>query len=479
MEIGQEYRQTQTQRGVMTPAIQQSLAILQMPLTELEAHLSQQLLENCVLERLDECMEPAAVDRAAPESDTPRDDEDPPDLGWMELFSDGRDLGEPLASGRKDTGSGRASDPAAPRPSLTEHLLSQLGVSLTDAETGRIAALLIGEIDGNGYLRSTVAEMAAAFGVKSRVVADALRLIQTFEPAGVGARDLRECLLLQLEADNGLAHRADDVELRTLAAAIVRNHLQELAANNHASISKALGSPRERVRAAIDVIRMLDPKPGRNFGPHEPPYVLPDLTVKQCGGEYSILVNEGLSGLLRVNPYYRRIATGALTADPETVGFIRDRYSAACRLLKCIEGRKRTLLRVAEAVFRRQKDFLDGGSKHLRPMNLQEVAADVGLHESTVSRAIAGKYVDTPRGVYGMRYFFDTRLGARNGGEVSAESVKRVLKEKVLHEDPGSRLSDQRLVELLREAGIDISRRTVAKYRKELSIPSLSARTKR
>ncbi|MDR3560193.1 MAG: RNA polymerase factor sigma-54 [Negativicutes bacterium] len=445
------------QKLVMTPQLRQAIAILQLSSLELAEMVEQQMLENPVLE-LEE----------KPSVEVP--EEDAVDLqlkkyfDWAEYFNDGTDTGysAPVAD---DKPSFTALAPAT--STLQDHLEFQLHLAVLAGVARHIGGYLIGCIDDNGYLCGTVTEAAQNMGVSVQTVEDVLKLIQTFDPPGVGARDLRECLMIQVE------YRAMNDRL---VSAIVDKYLDEVAAGHYKLIADKLACTPHDVQRAVDLIRTLDPKPGRAFSSGDQPcYIIPDVTIERVSGNYVIIINDSNIPHLTINPYYRRIVRDA---DGEAKKFVEGRINAAVWLLKSIEQRRRTLYNVVATIIELQRDFFDYGSKFLHPLTMKKVADQVGIHESTVSRAIANKYAETPHGVVSLRTFFTAGLQGVDGASLSASTVKRLIKDMAGQEDPGHPLSDQAMAECLAGRGITVSRRTVAKYREELGIQS-SAKRKR
>ncbi len=351
--------------------------------------------------------------------------------------------------------------------SLHEHLEFQLHLAVRDEATKVIGHYLIGCIDENGYLCGTLSEAADTLGTKEEVVLEVLSLIQTFDPLGVGARDLKECLLLQCEQKGNYS---------TLVKDIISHYLPDVAAGKYKAIAEKLACKPQEIQQAVDIIRTFDPKPGRAFGNEQCSYIVADMTVERVNGKYVIIVNDTIIPKLTINPYYRRVA---MDADSESKKFIEGRLNSAVWLIKSIEQRRRTLYNVMEAIIELQQDFFDKGAKFLRPLVMKKVAEKIEVHESTVSRAIANKYVDTPHGLVSLRSFFTTAVHNSEGGQdVSATKVKQKIKELIAGEDSSDPFSDQALSEILCEHDMKISRRTVAKYREEQGIAS-SAKRKR
>jgi RNA polymerase sigma-54 factor len=325
-----------------------------------------------------------------------------------------------------------------------------------------LAERLIGYLDEDGYLRVPLEEIAQESGCSLPELEEALRLVQSLDPPGIGARSLAECLEIQLRH-----RRVDD----PLAYEIVRKYLPELQKKNIKKLAKQLGAEEERVRNLVNLITSLEPKPGYAYSTTPPAYIRPDVIVRRIDNDYYVFVDDGLLSDLRISPTYRR-----LLEEPNRLGneeerkFAREKLKAAQWLVKNINRRKNTLLRVAQAIVDHQREFFDKGINYLKPLTLRQIAEEVGMHESTVARVTSGKYIDTPRGTFEMKYFFSRGLPSDSGEEASNRTVKQMIAELIENDDPNNPMSDQRIVELLKEKGINIARRTVAKYREQLGI---------
>lgn len=440
---------------VMTPQLRQAIAILQLSSLELSEVVEKELLENPVLEIEDREEGGPEETPVKPEAETT-----PDYLEWAEYFGDGRDMGY-TALDRSERQSFESY--TATEVSLEEHLEFQLYLAVLDAEARFVGRYLIGCIDENGYLCCSTAEAAEQLKVAPAVAEDVLAVIQTFDPAGVGARDLRECLLIQTR-QRGIT---DPVIL-----AIIDRYLDDLAAGRYKSVAEKLSITTHQVQQAVDTIRTLDPRPGRAFGKSDLSYILPDVTVERLNGEYVILVNDTDVPRLTINPNYRRMGD----MDGEARKYIENRINSAVWLIRSIEQRRRTLYNVVEALVEMQREFFDQGPKHIKPLTMKKLADRVGIHESTVSRAIANKYVDTPHGLFGLRTFFSASIAAADGEDIAASKVKGEIRELVSREDASQPLSDQALTDILHKRGISVSRRTVAKYREEMGILASSKR---
>ena len=353
-------------------------------------------------------------------------------------------------------------------PGLDAHLAEQLGVSEASTSVREACTFMIGNLDADGYLRITIPEVCVGVPCDEDVAVEALALLQSFDPSGVGARDLAECLLIQ----------AHEEEVATpLLEELVRNRLADLASKAPPVLARQMGVPPEELQRAVDVLRRLDPKPGRRYDSTRTIYVEPDVQVVKVDDEYVVLFNDDGLPRLRVSPFYRRLlASSNGPLDGEGRSYLREKMRAAQWLMKSLDQRKRTIVRVAESIVKKQREYLDWGVAHLKPLILRDVADDIGMHESTVSRVVSNKWMATPRGLLPMKFFFHSAISSSAGEDVSSLAVKGKIKALVDAEDSAHPLSDARLSELLAREGIRIARRTVAKYREELHIPSSSIR---
>ncbi len=478
-----------SQKLIMTPQLQQAIKLLQLSRLELVQSVAQELTENPVLEELtvepgDESPEgegetitesaaPEPIPEAAPEREETSELKNDLELGpqWDEYLNemgDGRDYGYAEADDKELP----SYDQTLTRlPSLSDHLVWQLHLSTSDPELVKGGEWIIGNLDDDGYLRATLDELAVQAGIAPQPMERALALVQTFDPLGVGARSLQECLLIQLK----------HLDLQgSLAERIVKDHLSDLEKRKYPQIAKALNvTPQEVMEASHIIIHELEPKPGRPFLPSDTNYVTPDVYVFKVEERYVVQLNDEGLPRVRINPYYRKLLTHKDSVDKVTKEYIEERLRSAQWLIKGMEQRSKTIYKVAESIVNFQRDFLDQGISHLKPMVLKDVAEDIGMHESTISRVTTNKYMHTPQGIFPMKFFFTTGFSIGNGGsgvEVSSLTVKDVIQKMIKEEDPGTPLKDQQIVDALKTKGIDIARRTVAKYREELRIPPTSVR---
>jgi len=350
---------------------------------------------------------------------------------------------------------------------LGDHLRSQLSVSVISDEVRDAAESIIGNLDEDGYVSASLEEIATAGEHKPEIVEEALKVVQSLDPAGVGARNLRECLLLQIESVNGRGG---------VAWQIVSNHLRLLETRQYREIAKLLARPMEHVDIAVDMIHHLNPRPGLRYSGAGARVVEPDVYFIKDGDDYIIQMNDEEVPQLRLNAQYRRMLDRDNGATKEVRDYVRERYTSAIQLMKNIEQRKQTILKVCQAIVRRQTDFLTHGLDQLKPMMIKEVAEEVGVHPSTVSRAVANKYVHTPQGVFELRYFFSEAVQGPSGGATPLLLLKRKVKKMIEEEDRTKPLTDEQITALLEAEGINVTRRTVAKYREDMKIPSTHQR---
>ncbi len=460
-----------TQRLVLTPTLQQAIKLLQYSRQELVQYVRQELLENPTLEELPGAEPGQEVPVAEAETPPERSDLDAADVvagegepDWSEFMSEFDNGYEPYHASEAPSYENVLSSGT----SLQGYLFEQVNVNFTDEADKRIGIELAGNIDEAGYLRVSVEETAEKLSEPVDEVQRVLGLVQQFDPPGVGARDLAECLLLQLE---GMG-RGDGLEAR-----IVQGHLRDLEARRIKKIAREQKTTVEQVADAARVISRLEPRPGRAFSQEAVQYIVPDINITKVGDEYQVqLVEEGLPQL-RINGFYRRLyRSGRLTQEDKD--FLSRKVNNARWLIKSILQRQQTILRVARSIVKFQREFLDHGIKHLKPLVLRTVAEDIGMHESTVSRVTSKKYAQTPQGLIELKFFFNSGISRSSGGESMASvSVMNLIRKLIAEEDGHKPLSDQEIVGRLKEEfDLDIARRTVAKYRGLLGIMPASRR---
>ena len=463
MALGLQHSQHQSLelRQKLAPQMQQSLAILQATSMELNHLVDQELSENPVLEEESNeiSLEQEKLDRDNEDIDSEFNELSKLDDEWREYMAQSR-----ANAPRRDDDEERRQhmmDSLVEAETLADHLLAQLSTSDGDEEVRALAELLIGNIGEDGLLTQNIEDMALENGLAYPKLKKALKLVQSFHPVGVGAQDLRECLLIQLQRLG---------KIHSLEYRVVDKHLDELARKRYPQIARKLSVTPEQITAAAEMIATLDPKPGRPFSQGTNFYVAPDVFVERDGADYVITINNDHVPHLRISNIYKDIMASGGEAGADAKEYIREKIRSGKFLMRCIHQRQDTIRRMAEEIVARQREFLDKGVAHLRPMNMAQIAAVVGVHETTVSRAIAGKYIATPRGVFEMKYFFKPGYETDDGESMSNTSVKQAVAEWVKEEDRRKPLSDEKLVNQLAEKGIKIARRTVAKYRDELGI---------
>ena len=438
----------QTQKLTMTPELIQAIRILQFNTQELDSFIQDEILENPVLE-FDKRREESLLTLHEKISE---EYEDPGFKHWQ-YSKDKEEYSFEQFTSKEET--------------LEDFLLLQLTFSKLDGQDLKVGRFLVEAIDENGYLTVSTDQVAKAFNISMEDVERILDVIQTFEPSGVGARNLKECLIIQLAA-KGLLEEAIEY--------IILNHLEDLGDNRLNKVSKATGIPINQVQMVCDLIRTLEPKPGRSFSTGESvKYIVPDVLVEKVDDDYIVVSNDGSTPHLKVSSYYSSLSK-QYKEDEELSKYLSERLNSAYWLIKSIEQRKRTIYNVASAVVAYQKDFFDKGPKFLKTLTLKQVAESIGVHESTVSRSVNGKYVQTPRGVFEIKYFFSSGITGQDGEGVSSNSIKTMIREIIDSEDTAKPYSDQDIVGILSEKGIEISRRTVAKYREGMNILSSSKR---
>src|SRR2546426_8680478 len=466
---GQGMQQTQNLalHQVLSPQLQHSLLILQTPLLELRNLVQQEMETNPVLEELPD--QPATDERsdAEPSTDDNFNDEFQKlaslDEEWRDYMAQSASYSSDGDRRSKEAQDKRqfVFDSIPVQETLQQNLIGQLNQSLLSASDRKAAELIIGNIDDNGFLQSTPEEMALNSGIPKEDFEKMLALIQSFYPSGVGALDLRECLLIQL---------ARGGKERSLEYKIASEHMEDLGKRRFPEMARRMGISVEDVQKAADNIARLNPRPGQVFAAAPQNYVLPDVMVEKVDGEYQISSNNEQIPHLRISNLYKDIIASGNTQTSEVKDYIRDKIRSGKFLIRSIHQRQQTIFNIAQQIVSRQRDFLEHGPSHLKPMIMREVADAVGVHETTVSRAVSGKYMATPQGVFEMKYFFTGGYQTATGESLSNIGVKQAILDLVKHENGSAPLSDHEIVEVLGERGIPIARRTVAKYRDELNI---------
>ncbi len=494
-----------TQRQVLTPGLVQMVSVLALNKLELKEMLNSELVENPVLEEIDESTRTleeldsreAALEMSREELEAQRKEPDPfEEIDFGSYFQDFLDPGYRTGTQYEELERTSFEHFLSQPTHLSDYLSWQLS-SIPLSATVRVALeILVGNLNDDGYLSATEEELFAAFDdlvaldEKPVLLEDALAVLRRLDPVGVGARDLRECLLLQLEAQRAqllvaTRHGESDEAIFVrrepvirLAEQIVSEHLLLLQRKDTRELVRLTRRSQEMVDEAVELIRRLDPRPGQRYNQAEPRLIEPDVAFAKRDGEWVVVMNEEDMPALRLSRSYRQMLRQR-SVDREVREYVKERYKSAIQLLRNIEQRKNTIVRVCEAIVRRQQEFLDRGVEGLRPMMIKEVAEEIGVHPSTVSRAVSNKYVYTPQGVYELRFFFSEGVNGPEGGDLPLTLLKRRVRKLIEEEDPRSPLTDEQLAAELQRQGIQVTRRTVAKYREDLQIPSTHQRRQR
>jgi RNA polymerase sigma-54 factor len=475
MEMKHSLHLTQKPALIMTQRLQQALKLLQVPTLELQQILKQEIMQNPLLEEVDELTESEDIARedspeeAANEESAEPTEDDP--IDWSEYMQDG--AFDRTYVPQSETSIEFLEKVPVTRTTLAESLIEQIHFLDLPKTYLPLAEFLIGSLDDRGWLVTSLEDCAEATGRPLEECEKVLRVIQALEPVGVGARDLRECLLIQLEARG---------EKDTLPWRLIHDQFDNLVNRRFPEVARQLKCSVEEVQAAADVVATLNPKPGLEVSAEDPKYVVPDLLVERVDDEYVVLLNDRNVPRLRISSAYESVLREKKKSeknsnDNKTREYIQGKLNSARWLIQTIEQRRRTMIKVMNCIIREQREFFDKGIAFLRPLTLQQVARQIDMHESTVSRVCSGKYVQTPRGVFELKFFFSSGLETEDGEDVSARTAKDIIKTLIEEEDKKEPLSDQRIAELLHEKGLRIARRTVAKYREQLSI--LPARFRR
>jgi len=498
LEIKQSLRLSQSL--VMTPQLQQAIKLLQLNRMELAEVINQELMENPILEELSETADgedtPNVENELAgkdvgndPEAEQRRDEE---------AFVKEAPKEEQVVAGKEDNfdwetyveeyNSTSSSAPSmrevnedlpsfenilTKTTSLEDHLMWQLSMAALGEDEQKLGQLIIGNLLDSGYLNADLADLAKEAKMEFEDAEEILKIIKNFDPVGVGSRNLQECLATQALF---MSPRQPLVEK------IIENHLPDLERKNYAAIAKTLALPLDKIIEATKLIMELEPKPGRSFQSNDTHYITPDIYVYKLENEFVIVLNEDGMPKLRISPYYKNILANAQKDGKDgkiTKDYVQDKLRSAVWLIRSIHNRQKTIYKVTDAIVKRQREFFEIGVQALKPMILKDVANDIGMHESTISRVTTNKYVHTPVGIFELKYFFNSSINAADGSDaLASEAVKEKIRQMVSKEDQKNPLSDQKIVELLRGENIDIARRTVAKYRDMLGILSSGKRKK-
>ncbi|MCB0420459.1 MAG: RNA polymerase factor sigma-54 [Bdellovibrionales bacterium] len=471
----------------MTPQLQQAIKLLQLSRLELENEVRKELIENPVLEEVQDTMDddPASHDSQLAEEvinpdQNSKEDQDPTkqdEFDWDSYMESQNKPMQSMAGGAPDEIL-NYENMVSETKTLYDHLMWQVGLSGFNDEEENLMAILVSYVNDDGYISRPLEEIAADEEVDAKELEEMLPFLHEFDPAGVGARNLQECLLIQAK------HIQEDTHD---LVKIINEHIKDLEKKNYPAIAKTMGVELEVVIDLCKIILAMDPKPGRAFMTSDTHYIMPDVYVYKVGEEYVVSLNEDGLPRLRVSNLYRNLLKTELEekkaktsnkANKDAQEYIQDKLRSAIWLIKSIHQRQRTIYKVTESIVRHQGEFFEKGASAIKPMILRDIANDIGMHESTVSRVTTNKYVHTPQGIFELKYFFNSGISKTDGDSVASESVKLKIRDLVDKENPKSPLSDQKIVELLKKDGIKIARRTVAKYRDVLKILPSSKRKK-
>ncbi|MBW1991339.1 MAG: RNA polymerase factor sigma-54 [Deltaproteobacteria bacterium] len=476
LEIRQSLKLTQTL--IMTQKLQQAIKLLQLSRLELLGEIHQALETNPVLEEQlseDQTQETPgeeewpsfSPEQAAEEPQSDGENKSTVEEWDWDKFLKAQEMPTPTFQEYEERETPPFENLNAQKTSLKSHLQWQLRMVDLEEEEERLATLIIGNLDNDGYLRADLEELAREAGCSPEQAEKVIYLVQGFDPPGVAARDLKECLLLQLGA---LGAR------EPLLEALIERHLPNVANRNYQAIARDLRISLEEVAQAVEIICRLDPKPGRQFDPEDPAYIQPDVYVEKVEDDYVITLNDDGLPKLRINSFYLEAMRNPEKLSEAAKQYIQRHLDNALWFIRSINQRQRTLYKVTESIFRFQRDFLDHGLSCLKPLTLRQVAEDVQMHESTISRVTTNKYVHTPQGVFDLKFFFNSGINLSAGDQIASESVKEKIRQIVQSEDPENPLSDQEIADILRQDDIIIARRTVAKYRGMLGVLPSSKR---
>ncbi len=471
MAITQRLQTKLSQKLILTPSLQQAIKLLPMTTLELVDMLNQEVVENPLLEEvtteeIQEADANAQVEKADPEPAAEKQDTWD-DADYEYFFGDYLDEGYRPRAPREIKELPPIENTLSTATSLADHVTWQLSLHSDDTLVREIGTAIVGNLDDDGYLVASIEEIAEMGDWPDTEVERVLAIVQAFDPVGVAARDLRECLLLQLN------HLGLD---ETPTATIVRDHIALLQRHQLPELARCLAMSMDDVKQHIEIIRHLDPKPGLRHNPAQSQYVIPDVYIVKVEDQYVAMLNEEGLPQLRISPVYRRMLDKNSKNSDETRSYVKEKFRSALWLIKSVDQRQKTIHKVATSIINFQREFLDHGIEQLRPLVLRDVANDIGMHESTVSRVVNNKYMHTPQGVFEMKYFFHSGIHSAYGESVSSVTIKQRIKKIVESEDPQKPLSDSRIVGMLQEEGLILARRTIAKYREELKIPTSSQR---
>ncbi|MBW2440155.1 MAG: RNA polymerase factor sigma-54 [Deltaproteobacteria bacterium] len=457
-----------TQQLIMTPQLQMAIKLLQLSRLELMDTIRAELEENPALEEVPEGtpndqLTDGADNTSADATETKEvtiEEKLQEDIDWSNYLDEYNTPGRVnFEAENRDTP--KFESFIAHKESLNDHLLWQFLMTKPQKEEEKIASLIIGNINKDGYLQVSTQEIAYTSGLPHEKVEEVLAIIQSFDPVGVCARDLRECLLIQAK-NLGLEN--------TIITDIIDEHLPNLEKKNYKAICKALKKSQDEVVAAVNVIKAMEPKPGRQFSEETPQYINPDIYVYKLDNDFVIMLNDDGMPKLRVNSFYRNSIGRGKKVSGEAEDYIQEKMRSAAWLIKSIHQRQKTIYRVMESILRYQREFFDKGIAYLKPMVLRDVAQDIGMHESTISRVTTNKYAFTPQGIFELKYFFNSSIRRMHGGAIASASVQEKIRQIIQGEDPRKPYSDDKIAQILKNEEIHIARRTVAKYREMLKV---------
>ena len=460
-----------TQQLIMTPQLQMAIKLLQLSRLELMDTIRQELEENPALEEVieapgDEPLGEASEPVEAPPKELPPNqevtiqDKIHDDIDWTGFLEDFSTPSRVTVES-EDREAPKYEAFITRKESLNDHLLWQFLMTKPSREDEHIASLIIGNLNKDGYLEVSIEEIVAEHQTEPEHVEKVLALLQTFDPIGVCARDLRECLLIQaryLGFDN------------TIVTEIISNHLPNLEKKNYKAICKALKASMDEVVSAVSVIRAMEPRPGRQFGDENPQYITPDIYVYKMENDFVVVLNDDGMPKLRVNSLFKRSVSRGRRITNDAEDYIHDKMRSAAWLIKSIHQRQKTIYKVMESILRYQREFFEKGIAHLKPMVLRDVAQDIGMHESTISRVTTNKYAYTPQGIFELKYFFNSSIKRDEGGAIASASVMEKIRQMIASEDPRRPHSDDKIAQMLKRENIHIARRTVAKYREMMRV---------
>jgi len=471
MAIQQKLQAKLVQKLILTPSLQQAIKLLPMSTLELAELLNQEVVENPLLEEVPSEEQPQTETAEKPEKAAEGAETDKTeswdDSDYEYFFGEYLDDGYRPRAPQEVRELPPIENTLSTSSSLADHLLWQLSLQTNDELIRDIGSGIIGNLNEDGYLVASVDEIATMGNWPKAEVERVLSVIQRFDPVGVAARDVQECLLLQLR-HLGLEG--------TPSEQIVREHLRLLQNHQIPELARKLALSIDDLKPHIEVIRGLDPKPGSRLNPAPSQYVIPDVHVVKIEDQYEAMLNEDGLPQLRISPVYRRLLDKSAENSEETRAYVKEKFRSALWLIKSVDQRQKTIYKVAKSIINFQRDFLDSGIEHLRPLVLRDVANDIGMHESTVSRVVNNKYMHTPQGVFEMKYFFHSGINSSHGDSVSSVTIKQRIRKIIETEDPRKPLSDSRIVRMLQDEGLILARRTIAKYREEMKIPTSSQR---